>query len=87
VLTIAFGVYPKPVLDMSAASVTALLENYQHRVAANSAVQTSDSRADVPVGRVEMLSSDPEKVLVKIKYVKTKPESQLSHRAAMAPVK
>lgn len=29
VLTILFGVYPKPVLDMSAASVTALLENYE----------------------------------------------------------
>jgi NADH-quinone oxidoreductase subunit M len=29
VLTILFGFYPKPVLDMSAASVTALLENYQ----------------------------------------------------------
>jgi NADH-quinone oxidoreductase subunit M len=28
-LTILFGVYPKPVLDMSAASVTALLENYE----------------------------------------------------------
>jgi len=30
VLTILFGVYPKPVLDMSAASVTALIDNY-HR--------------------------------------------------------
>ncbi len=29
-LTIAFGVYPKPVLDMSAASVAQLLENYNH---------------------------------------------------------
>ncbi len=28
VLTILFGVYPKPVLDISAASVTALLQNY-----------------------------------------------------------
>jgi hypothetical protein len=28
-LTILFGVYPKPVLDMSAASVAQLLENYQ----------------------------------------------------------
>jgi NADH-quinone oxidoreductase subunit M len=32
VLTILFGVYPKPVLDMSAASVTALIENYQQAV-------------------------------------------------------
>ena len=29
ILTILFGVYPKPVLDMSAASVAQLLENYQ----------------------------------------------------------
>jgi NADH-quinone oxidoreductase subunit M len=28
ILTILFGVYPKPVLDMSATSVTALLDNY-----------------------------------------------------------
>ena len=28
VLTIYFGVYPKPILDVSSASVTALLENY-----------------------------------------------------------
>jgi NADH-quinone oxidoreductase subunit M len=29
-LTIAFGVYPKPVLDISAASVAQRLENYNH---------------------------------------------------------
>src|SRR5512139_342934 len=34
VLTILFGVVPKPVLDMSAASVAQLLENYNHAVAA-----------------------------------------------------
>jgi len=34
VLTILLGVYPKPVLDISAASVTALLDNYQHAIAA-----------------------------------------------------
>ncbi len=34
VLTILFGVYPKPVLDMSAASVTALLDNYHHAIGA-----------------------------------------------------
>jgi NADH-quinone oxidoreductase subunit M len=33
VLTILLGVYPKPVLDISAASVTALLDNYQHALA------------------------------------------------------
>jgi NADH-quinone oxidoreductase subunit M len=33
-LTILFGVYPKPVLDMSSASVTALIDNYQHALSA-----------------------------------------------------
>ena len=32
ILTIVFGVYPKPVLDMSAASVTELIDNFQHAV-------------------------------------------------------
>jgi len=31
-LTILFGIYPQPVLDLSAASVTALLENYERAV-------------------------------------------------------
>jgi NADH-quinone oxidoreductase subunit M len=30
ILTIIFGIYPKPVLDMSAASVTQLVDNFQH---------------------------------------------------------
>ena len=34
VLTILFGVAPKPVLDMSAASVAQLLDNYNHAIAA-----------------------------------------------------
>jgi NADH-quinone oxidoreductase subunit M len=34
ILTLLFGVYPKPVLDMSAASVSALIENYRHALAA-----------------------------------------------------
>jgi NADH-quinone oxidoreductase subunit M len=34
VLTILFGVYPKPVLDMSAASVQQLVTNYGHAVTA-----------------------------------------------------
>jgi NADH-quinone oxidoreductase subunit M len=38
VLTIVFGIYPKPVLDMSSASVTQLIDNYQHAI---SAVQTA----------------------------------------------
>ena len=33
ILTIVFGVYPKPVLDISAASVTQLIDNYQHALA------------------------------------------------------
>ena len=33
-LTILFGVAPKPVLDMSAASVAQLLDNYNHAIAA-----------------------------------------------------
>jgi NADH-quinone oxidoreductase subunit M len=34
VLTILFGIYPKPVLDMSQASVAALVENYHHAIGA-----------------------------------------------------
>jgi NADH-quinone oxidoreductase subunit M len=34
VLTIAFGVYPKPVLDMSAAAVSQLVDNYQRALGA-----------------------------------------------------
>jgi len=34
ILTILFGVAPKPVLDMSAASVTQLLDNYEHALKA-----------------------------------------------------
>ena len=30
ILTIVFGVYPKPVLDISSASVAQLIDNYQH---------------------------------------------------------
>jgi NADH-quinone oxidoreductase subunit M len=37
VLTILFGVYPKPILDMSAASVALLLENYQQAIGATKA--------------------------------------------------
>jgi NADH-quinone oxidoreductase subunit M len=29
-----FGVYPKPVLDMSAVSVNQLIDNYQHALTA-----------------------------------------------------
>jgi NADH-quinone oxidoreductase subunit M len=33
-LTILFGIYPKPVLDFSAASVAQLLDNYNHALGA-----------------------------------------------------
>jgi NADH-quinone oxidoreductase subunit M len=39
ILTIVFGVYPKPVLDMSATSVTALIDNFHHAV---STVQSAE---------------------------------------------
>ena len=42
VLTILFGVAPKPVLDMSAASVAQLLENYNHAIRAAKAVESKD---------------------------------------------
>lgn len=32
ILTVVFGIYPKPVLDMSAASVAQLIDNFQHAV-------------------------------------------------------
>jgi len=32
ILTIVLGIYPKPVLDMSATSVTQLIDNVQHAV-------------------------------------------------------
>jgi NADH-quinone oxidoreductase subunit M len=38
ILTILFGIYPKPVLDISSVSVTALIDNYHHAL---SAVQTA----------------------------------------------
>jgi NADH-quinone oxidoreductase subunit M len=34
ILTILFGFFPQPILDMSAASVTALLDNYQQAIGA-----------------------------------------------------
>jgi NADH-quinone oxidoreductase subunit M len=39
VLTIVFGIYPKPVLDISATSVTALIDNFHHAV---SSVQSAE---------------------------------------------
>ncbi|MGO9698704.1 MAG: NADH-quinone oxidoreductase subunit M [Xanthobacteraceae bacterium] len=39
ILTIVFGIYPKPVLDMSATSVAQLIDNFQHAV---SSVQSAE---------------------------------------------
>jgi NADH-quinone oxidoreductase subunit M len=39
ILTIVFGVYPKPVLDMSATSVTQLIDNFHHAI---SSVQSAE---------------------------------------------
>jgi len=39
VLTIVFGIYPKPVLDMSASSVSQLIDNFHHAV---SSVQSAE---------------------------------------------
>ena len=47
VLTILFGVVPKPVLDMSAASVAQLLENYNHAIAAAKAAETNRELAQI----------------------------------------
>jgi NADH-quinone oxidoreductase subunit M len=41
ILTIVFGIYPKPVLDVSAVSVTQLIDNFQHAV---SSVQAAGLR-------------------------------------------
>src|SRR5215471_3004558 len=49
VLTILFGVVPKPVLDISAASVAQLLENYNHAVAAVKAANEQNSSSSQAV--------------------------------------
>jgi NADH-quinone oxidoreductase subunit M len=52
VLTILLGVAPKPVLDMSAASVAQLLDNYKHAVAA-AQVPTKDAEAGAASIKIE----------------------------------
>jgi NADH-quinone oxidoreductase subunit M len=51
VLTILFGVAPKPVLDMSAASVTNLLDNYNRAIAGTKTAAAAPVKAG-PVGAV-----------------------------------
>jgi NADH-quinone oxidoreductase subunit M len=48
VLTIVIGVYPKPILDISSASVTQLIDNYQHALAAAQTAAQTASLAHVP---------------------------------------
>ncbi len=55
VLTILFGVAPKPVLDMSAASVTQLLDGYHKAVAAAEADRKTADAAPIKLQRAEML--------------------------------
>jgi NADH-quinone oxidoreductase subunit M len=47
ILTIAFGVYPKPVLDLSAASVAQLMDNYQHALAPVKAAMVHETSGEV----------------------------------------
>ena len=57
VLTILLGVAPKPVLDMSAASVAQLLDNYQHAIAAAPAPEkvAGTGAASIKIERAVML--------------------------------
>jgi NADH-quinone oxidoreductase subunit M len=50
VLTILFGVVPKPVLDMSAASVAQLLDNYNHAIAGTKTAEAAQAQ-DVKAAR------------------------------------
>jgi NADH-quinone oxidoreductase subunit M len=55
-LTILFGVAPKPVLDMSAASVAQLLDNYKHAIAAAPAAEkVVTSGSAIKMERAEMI--------------------------------
>ena len=55
-LTILFGVAPKPVLDMSAASVAQLLDNYKHAIAAAPApAKDVMGSAAIKIERAEMI--------------------------------
>jgi NADH-quinone oxidoreductase subunit M len=55
-LTILFGVAPKPVLDMSAASVAQLLDNYKHSIAAlNLPARDATGALSIKLERAELL--------------------------------
>jgi NADH-quinone oxidoreductase subunit M len=49
-LTILFGVYPKPVLDMSQAAVSALVENYNHAISAAKTAALAPGSPPSPTG-------------------------------------
>ncbi len=54
-LTILFGVAPKPVLDMSAASVTHLLDNYKHALAASNVKKQTVGDAALAIERAQII--------------------------------
>ncbi|MGH6684443.1 MAG: proton-conducting transporter membrane subunit, partial [Pseudolabrys sp.] len=54
-LTILLGVAPKPVLDMSAASVAQLLDNYKHALAKADAKRETVSTAATRVERAKII--------------------------------
>ena len=75
-LTIFFGVYPKPVLDMSAASVTQLLNSYNQAVApikrADELAQGDDPDTERRKGEcramIELTPPSPEIVLASARW-------------------
>jgi NADH-quinone oxidoreductase subunit M len=55
VLTILLGVAPKPVLDMSAASVAQLLDNYKHALAAADVKKETVGSAAIKIERAQII--------------------------------
>jgi NADH-quinone oxidoreductase subunit M len=55
VLTILLGVAPKPVLDMSAASVAQLLDTYKHALAAADAKKETVGSATIKIDRAQII--------------------------------
>jgi NADH-quinone oxidoreductase subunit M len=55
VLTILLGVAPKPVLDMSAASVAQLLDSYKHALAAADAKKETVGSATIKIERAQII--------------------------------
>jgi NADH-quinone oxidoreductase subunit M len=76
VLTILFGVMPKPVLDMSAASVAQLLDNYNHAIAA---AKTASPKSALPKTAL------PKSALPKAATAKTAASKTAASRTAVRP--